>query len=75
MNFVTSLVRKRYSIDGQEYISEKGCIGEGAFAVVNRVRHNKTNKEFAVKRILCSTLEQVTQRQIIIIVFSFGKLI
>ena len=61
MEFVASLIRKQYTIDGQQYRSTKNKIGEGAFAVVNHVQHVKSKAEYAVKRIVCSSMEQIAE--------------
>ena len=58
MDFLHStFVAKRFCINNETYTSVKGKIGEGAFAYVSRVKNSK-GKDFAVKRIVCTTEEQ-----------------
>merc|ERR1711991_870307 len=58
MDFLHStFVAKRFVINNETYTSVKGKIGEGAFAYVSRAKNSK-GKDFAVKRIVCTTEEQ-----------------
>jgi len=59
MNFLSFVIpTKIFIIENEKYKSVKGKIGEGAYAYVNRVK-NKSGRDFAVKRVICTTQEQL----------------
>ena len=53
-------LQKRYLINDETYYSVKGKIGEGAYAYVNQVK-NSNGQNFAVKRIMVATAEQLVE--------------
>lgn len=53
-------LQKRYLINDETYYSVKGKIGEGAYAYVNQVK-NSHGQNFAVKRIMVGTAEQLVE--------------